>query len=180
MGLGSTHGLTDAEMAAVREYSGEFLDAARYGELEDLQIIYGHDRLRELIDFRGLVDPDSHTTPLMFAAANGHLDCMQFLAEIVGVEINNKNGSGNTALHWAALNGHVECVHYLIARGADVMAANQFGRTAFDEAIARDKKDCCEILVREEVRLAGVEDNGEGEEIMMDDNARVVLDGIDE
>ena len=84
------------------------------------------------------------------------------------VDVNHKNNSGNTALHWAALNGHADCVAVLIKSGADVMVANQFQKTAFDEAIARDKKDCCELLVREDVRLAGdADDEIEAEDMVL-------------
>ena len=145
--------MSAAESAAISEYSHEFLEAARYGELDDLNLIFSHPRLKELIDFLGLVDSESGTSPLMFASANGHLDCVQFLCESVGVDVNQGNLSGNTALHWASLNGHSNCVEYLITRGANVLVENKFHRTPFDEAIERDHKDCCELLVKEEVRL---------------------------
>lgn len=173
MGVGSTPIVSEAELAAIVEYSAEFLEASRYGELEDLQLMFSHPRLKDLIDFKTLVDEASHTSSLMYSAANGHADCVAFLINAVGVDVNHKNISGNTALHWAALNGHADCVALLIKSGADVMVANQFQKTAFDEAIARDKKDCCELLVREEVRLAGDAD----EEIEAED---MVLSSIAE
>jgi ankyrin repeat protein len=142
-----------AEQAAAKEYSGEFLEAARYGELEDLKTIFGHPRLRELIDFQNLVDEHSSSSALMFAAANDHIECIVFLVESVGIDINKVNASGNTALHWAALNGHTEAVTFLISKGGNVLLENKFQRTPFDEAIERDQKDCCEVLVKEEVRL---------------------------
>ena len=144
---------TPQEQAAVQEYSAEFLEAARYGELEDLKTIFSHPRLKELIDFQNLVDESAGSTALMFASANGHMDCIQFLVESVLVDVNRANSSGNTALHWAALNGHAEAVSFLIKKGGNVLAENKFQRTPFDEAIERDQKDCCEVLVREEVRL---------------------------
>jgi ankyrin repeat protein len=89
----------------------------------------------------------------MLSAANGCLDCVVFLTETVKVDINSANQSGNTALHWASLTGQSECVDYLITKGADVLKENIFCKTPFDEAVARDHKVCCEILVKEEVRL---------------------------
>lgn len=154
MAVGVTRAFTEAELAAVAEYSQEFFEAARYGELDDLKLMCNHDRLRQLIDFRNLSEAESGNSPLMLACANGHMDCVQFLVEGVLVDVSHKNLAGNTALHWSALNGHAECVEYLIRKGANVLAENNFRQTAFDEAIARDKKDCCEILVQEEVRLA--------------------------
>ena len=144
---------------AINEYKTEFLEAARYGELSDLGLMHGHERLRSLIDFSALQEPSSGSSSLMLAAANGHLDCMQYLIEKVSVSVNHRNKNGNSALHWAALNGHADCASYLIANGADVMAVNAFGKTPFDEAMARDHKDCCELLVKEEVRLAHLEED---------------------
>lgn len=147
--------MTPDDLAALHGYKEEFLEAARYGELTDLELMFGHERLRELIDFPSLVDESSGSSSLMFAAANGHIDCVEFLANQVSVSINQKNNNGNTALHWASLNGHSDCVQFLISRSADVTASNMFGKTPFDEAMARDHKDCCELLVKEEVRLYG-------------------------
>lgn len=154
MAVGVTRAFTGAELAAIAEYSEEFLDASRYGELDDLKLMWNHDRLRELIDFKNLSEAESGTSPLMLACANGHMDCVKFLVEGVLVDVNHTNMAGNTALHWSALNGHTECVEYLIRNSANVLSENNFRHTPFDEAIARDKKECCEILVQEEVRLA--------------------------
>ena len=155
MGIATRPGVpcTPEEQAAAAEYSAEFLEAARYGELEDLKMIFSHPRLKELIDFQNLGDEFSSSTALMFASANGHMDCIQFLVESVLMDVNRANSSGNTALHWAALNGHTEAVSYLISKGGNVLVENKFQRTPFDEAIERDQKDCCEVLVKEEVRL---------------------------
>lgn len=154
MGLPSSNSsLSQEELAAVKEYSLEFMEAARQGELDDMNLIYSHPRLCQLIDFRTLVYPDTGTSPLMLSAANGFLDCVVFLTETVKVDVNSSNQSGNTALHWASLTGQSECVDYLITKGADVLKENIFGKTPFDEAVARDHKVCCELLVKEEVRL---------------------------
>jgi hypothetical protein len=177
MAVGSTPGLSEAELAAIVEYSAEFLEAARYGELDDLMLMCNHQRLRELIDFKTLVDESSGSSALMYAAANGHSDCVEFLLNSVGVAVNCSNSSGNTALHWAALNGHADCVDRLIKAGADVMALNGFQKTAFDEAIARDQKDCCELLVKEEVRLHQLSEGTAEEELEGED---MVLSSIPE
>lgn len=150
MGVGA---LSDADQQAVAHYCLEFLEAARHGELDDLRLIGGHSQLRTLIDFKTLVDPESATSPLMLASANGWADCMHFLLDEIRVSVDHANKSGNTALHWAALNGHAECVQLLLARGACVEAKNCFGQTPFDEALGRDQKDCCEMIARRECEL---------------------------
>jgi ankyrin repeat protein len=45
-------------------------------------------------------------TPLHSAAANGHLDVVEFLVERQA-EVNAKNKDRATPLHLAALNGHL-------------------------------------------------------------------------
>lgn len=155
------------------DYKQEFLDAARYGEIDDLCLMGRHEELKKLIDFQNLLDPESGNSPLMLASANGHLDCVQFLVTEIGVPVNYKNFAGNSALHWAALNGHAHVVEFLIANSADVNMKNTYNRTPFEEALVRDRKDCCEIIAKEEVRIEMMNDDGEGEdgEIMMDEEA---------
>ncbi len=179
MGLATTvssQGLSDADRQAIAHYSAEFIEAARYGELDDLQLMFGHKQLCQLIDFPNLVDPESHTSPLMYAAANGCFDCVQFLINTVEVSVDRPNNSGNTPLHWAALNGHVEVVDFLISHGANVFTKNNFGQTSFDEAFVRDKKDCCERIAREECRILK-ERGDEDDEPMLVSTA---IDRIDE
>ena len=45
-----------------------------------------------------------------------------------------KSPDGTTALHWAVYNGNVALVERLIAAGADVSVANEFGSTPLAEA----------------------------------------------
>ncbi len=151
--------MIEADRAAAEEYTREFFEACRYGELEDAQMIYGHPRLRELIDFASLEDPETGNTPAMFAAANGEISILEFLLTTVQIQnLNTKNSNGNSAIHWASLNGHPNCVQLLIDHGAIVTEQNGFGRTPFDEAYANQKMECCEILAREEVRVIKLED----------------------
>jgi hypothetical protein len=186
MGIAATPSeLSQADSDAIAEYSSEFLDAARYGEKGDLELMFSHPRLRELIDFANLVDCESGTSPLMYASANGFLDCVEYLVEVVGVDINKANVSGNTALHWAALNGNPNVVEYLVSRGVNVMAKNAYGKSPFDEAFARDQKECCEIIAREECRVIREmpdEDMADMESTEMDGILRVSedLDSIQE
>lgn len=47
------------------------------------------------------------------------------LADPAGVDINAKDGIGNTALHYAALFGHGEVVERLLSCGANPNAKNR-------------------------------------------------------
>jgi ankyrin repeat protein len=144
--------------------------------------MFQHPRLKELIDYANLVDTESLTSPLMYASANGYLDCVEYLVDTVGVSVSHANQSGNTALHWASLNGHLEVVNFLILKNSNVFAKNVFGKTPFDEAFVRDKKDCCERIAREECRILK-ERGDEDEDEMRDDdppNVRTNIDSIPE
>lgn len=75
--------------------------------------------IHHLINFRADVDTfDAYGgTPLVAAALNGELECVQALTE-AGADINHKTTNGNTPLMKASLNGHVKCVRWLMLKGA--------------------------------------------------------------
>ncbi len=60
-------------------------------------------------------------SPLMYAAANGHIDTVRLLLD-KGADI-HAIGSGGDALFWAAEEGHADVVKLLIDRGSDVDTA---------------------------------------------------------
>jgi len=63
-------------------------------------------------------------TPLLLAAANGHLSVVEYLIN-QKADINAKDDIGNTHLHYAAVNGHLSVVEYLINQKADINAKNK-------------------------------------------------------
>jgi len=102
----------------------EFVVCARYGELEDM---------KAMMDNYLESHPDANkcelaskknaygSTALHMAAANGHLDIMEYLINecmLTKKELEIKNEEGNTPLHWAALNGFFEGVKLLMSSGA--------------------------------------------------------------
>lgn len=58
-------------------------------------------------------------TPLIEAAANGHLDVVRLLVEN-GADVNLKGEAWEGPLHFAAERGHVEIVQFLLDHGADI------------------------------------------------------------
>nr|XP_027237693.1 ankyrin repeat domain-containing protein 2-like isoform X3 [Penaeus vannamei] len=60
-------------------------------------------------------------TALHFAARNGHLSVVQFLAE-KGGDLNARDWLEWTALHFAARNGHLSVVQFLAENGGDLNA----------------------------------------------------------
>eukprot|EP01042_Synura_sphagnicola_P004351 gene4351-5515_t len=67
-------------------------------------------------------------TPLLCAAANGHLDVVKLLIK-ESVFSNAVNKDGNNALHLAQLHGHGEVVKWLLANGFNANAKNKDGKT---------------------------------------------------
>ncbi|KAH3903513.1 Yar1p SCDLUD_001154 [Saccharomycodes ludwigii] len=147
---------------------------ARSGDLESLKEIFTtlvHPRL--LID---CVDKDTKVTPLHMAAANGHLEVVNYLLKLVKDNsneqdtlqkwVNQGNNNGNTALHWAALNGQLEVVKCLCEDyNADPFIKNKFNHDPIFEAENSDKEDIeTYFLKKYEVNPDEVEKEGEGNE----------------
>lgn len=122
---------------------------ARSGDLETLSAIFDQEVDPKIIPH--IKDPETGSTMLHMASANGHLEVVQFLLkQLADPEtkqseedkqntktssyINAANSTGNTALHWAAFNGHLEVVKCLCDHGADPFIKNQYGHDVFYEA----------------------------------------------
>src|SRR5476651_1580707 len=85
-------------------------------------------------DLRNLGDHD--LTALMWAAGNGHEECVRELLAL-GADPCQQAANGSTALMWAAENGQLDCVKAL-APLSDLRAANSLGYTALFYAIDAD------------------------------------------
>lgn len=111
---------------------------ARAGDLESLKEIF-----TTLIAPEAMAacrDSVSQSSALHMAAANGHLETVQYLMSLVPADEQKKfvdlqNETGNTALHWASLNGKLDVVKCLCdEHDADPFIRNQFGHDAIFEA----------------------------------------------
>ena len=122
---------------------------ARAGDLDSLKDIFS-----TLISPKLLVsckESGSNSTALHMAAANGHVETVQYILETVSREnsaeelkafINEVNETGNTALHWASLNGKLDVVRLLCDEyEADPFIRNKFGHDAIFEAENSGKED---------------------------------------
>ena len=84
----------------------------------------------------------------MFAARNGHADCVERLLRADGINVNAVAVQGLTALMFAAQNGHTDCVERLLsAPGINVNAVNAQGGTALMFAAANGHADCIQPLI---------------------------------
>mmetsp|Transcript_46401 Transcript_46401/g.112484 ORF Transcript_46401/g.112484 Transcript_46401/m.112484 type:complete len:586 (+) Transcript_46401:79-1836(+) len=71
-------------------------------------------------------------TSLHYAARNGHLNCVKYLIEEEGYQVEEVSGEGTRPLHMACFGGHLPVVQYLVEeQGADVHATNEWGCDAF-------------------------------------------------
>ncbi len=96
-----------------------FLKAAAIGDLEQVKLLsdlYGYD-----LYYPSMSRLRVRTTALIEAAANGHVDIVQFLISVMAripSYLNERNVSGETALYAAAKNGHHDIVVQLLRAGA--------------------------------------------------------------
>ena len=89
------------------------------------------------------------STPLMFAAENGHTDIVGMLLKIPGIDVNQANNFASTALMFAAKNGHAEIVEMLLKiPGIDVNKANNNGWTALMLAAENGHTKIVEMLLK--------------------------------
>ncbi|CAD1812802.1 Ankyrin repeats (3 copies) family protein [Candida parapsilosis] len=124
------HKLSQEEMDII-------MSEVRAGELDSLKEIFEEIPKQALLDIK---DDMTLATPIHMAAANGHLDTLQYLLSIISKQdaislTKAKNETGNTALHWAAYNGHLEVVILLVEEyEADPFEKNEAGHDSIYEA----------------------------------------------
>jgi ankyrin repeat protein len=113
--------------------------AARGNDLEAIELLLaaGADPLIRARD---------GSTPLMMAAGQGWRDDRSLGTEVesiaamkmlvaAGLDINDKNGAGETALHGAAARGADAVVRFLVENGARLDTRDRANRTALDAAM---------------------------------------------
>eukprot|EP01039_Chlorochromonas_danica_P003967 gene3967-4341_t len=90
---------------------------------------------------------------LIFAANNGHLECVKILLDH-GVNINERSNNGKTAVHWATHWGHDTIVHYLLEQGANLTIPDKDGMTVLMTAVLSGKAALVSLLLKSGVPLA--------------------------
>ena len=100
------------------------------GKLQDLSVLfesYLEDQYTDAVDYEG-------SNGVLLAACEEHsLKTIKWL-ESRGVALDQKNHYGRTALMEAALWGRLETVNYLVAKGANINAADANCQRAIDLA----------------------------------------------
>lgn len=111
--------------------------------------ISGPGILKVLLDAPGIqvnvVDGESRSTPLIYAATNMSADAVNLLVR-KGADINARNASGNTALIMAAWKGDKACVEMLCNAGADVTYRSPRRGLAIQVAANEAHPECAHVL----------------------------------
>ena len=151
----------------------ELIGCSRFGELDDVIAIVSEGGDVNCADASG-------SSPLHYAAANGHLSVVLALVDR-GAKF-SANFNGNTPLHWAALNGHAGIAKAILEKDGfilDVLAKNVFGKSALTEALNGGHEDIARLILThpsvgscacEEPRSSAAETAGySGEEVAAED-----------
>jgi ankyrin repeat protein len=103
------------------------------------------ENLRSLIKGRN----SASQSALHLAAANGHLNIVEFLIKYLHpIDVNLQIDEGSTPLHWAALNGHLAIVEKLLEAGADATVTNASGRSPVTLAEQQSHLEVVQVLLK--------------------------------
>jgi len=87
-----------------------------------------------------------HSTPLMYAAQEGHTDIVQYYTEECKLSVDTYDARGNTALMAAVRRGQVDAARVLLKAGADKNKINIDGKTAKEMAMDSGNVDLINLL----------------------------------
>ena len=92
------------------QYNSALYEAAKHGDAEKVRLL-----LKAGADVNWANEAESQNTPLIWAAANNHTECVKLLLAAPGIDVNKVNQENNYPLYAAAYNGQTECVRLLLA-----------------------------------------------------------------
>ncbi|KAL0481263.1 hypothetical protein AKO1_012808 [Acrasis kona] len=73
-------------------------------------------------------------TALHWSASADHLDAVEYLVDVLKLDVDAVNNVGDTALHKAAWRGSLDCVKYLIDKDATIEKLNNDKKRPVDLA----------------------------------------------
>eukprot|EP01031_Cornospumella_fuschlensis_P027439 gene27439-33142_t len=130
----------------------DFLKAAETGDAS---------LLKDLLTREGSKRPSITTrnnygvSAILFAANNGHLDCVKVLLDY-GAYINDRSNNGKTPVLWAALWGHYEVVDYLIERKANLNITDKEELTVVMSAVLSGNARLLRRVLQENVNVTAI------------------------
>jgi ankyrin repeat protein len=124
----------------------DLLQAAKNGNVEQLRSILSQGKA-------SISSKNNYgVSALIFAANNGHVDCVRYLLER-GANIDDRSNNGKSSLLWAARWGHVEVVRLLLEYGANSSIQDRDGLTVLMNAVQADSLDLVRLLLQHSVNL---------------------------
>ena len=97
---------------------------------------------------KGLCDACSESTrPALFAAREGHLNCLVFACDSLG-QASEQDGYSATPLHFSARNGHLDCVKWLVQHNViSPTSVTRGGTTPAHDAAVTGQIECLKYLL---------------------------------
>ncbi|MFI5350206.1 MAG: ankyrin repeat domain-containing protein [Elusimicrobiota bacterium] len=142
---------TDAQAADPSELNAKFIEAAAAGKLTEVQSLLAQGAQINAVDVIG-------DTALHSAALECHLDVVEFLAGVPGVQLDRQGSAGDVPMGEAASAGCLRVVTALVERNADLNAINNNRQTPLWRAASLDRIDVVEYLAgRSNIQLNAAE-----------------------
>ena len=86
-------------------------------------------------------------TPLMYAAGNGHTECVRLLVQR-GADVYKRGDEGGTAAHYAAWKGYEEALLALLDAGCEIDATDSRDMTPLMWAACNGHVECVQLLIQ--------------------------------
>lgn len=118
--------------------AGPVADAAKRGDVEEIE--------RQLASGADANEPDTHASPLHWAAANGHVAAVKVLAT-AGADLEAQSSMLGTPLIAAIRLNRPEAVRAMIAAGADLDGRDDKGYTPLIMAVLQNSVPSVEALL---------------------------------
>lgn len=145
---------------ALQDFSHTMLIASRNGVLATFSAM--HPAMQKAVVNWQDFDPDTvGPTPLMEAAARGHVDIVKHLLNI-GADIKQEDDEGRTALHRAAVGAKPAMVKLLLDSGADVNQRSIHGWMPLMEAVQHGKSENVRLLLERGAQTRVLTPDNEG------------------
>ena len=137
----------DKMLVMKRELEEQLIDSSTFGDVDMVGrlLLLGVNKDCE----SGSGDGSNYegSTPLYWAATNGHADVVKLLLD-AGVDLNKADIDGETPLYWASVKDHQDVVKMLLDAGADPdMANNKDEKTPLYQAAESGLEEVVKLLL---------------------------------